>query len=490
MLTLTTKKKTLAVSLSMAFMFTFTPANAGFLNDMYQEMSANANVQGPKIYETQRAGVITGGGMVWKTPRRNFQPIGFTPPHLRAGCGGVDLFMGSFSLFSKDEFVQMLRAVGQNMAGLLFHTALAAISPELDGLIRKFSKDVTDFNKNFKNSCETAAMLNNKLGLTKMAKELGEEARGFGTFLGIFNDRGEAEKETAGNGQKTYDNVPEKTNDDGKSVYGKQMNITWNVLNSGSFTGLSEGDKEIVMSMLGSVIVDWTADTGADKKLKPRFLAPLARENITKWIGSANDVNTTIEMKIYRCSDLSGADPKCLVINETLENYPGLAKTVHASLQELRDAIVQRRNPTTIVTASGNVNPMAIVAMTTIPVGNIVNLMTTGQLSYMADVVLKLYADAIAYDIGTRLMQEVVLEVEKAVKHYSDGVSVNASELATHRNDIQKVREDLAAMRVEVNKHIVVQQASIDTVLELEKKVYGNVARNVMNNIAFGRSVR
>lgn len=93
---------TFCVSLSL-----IPNAQAGFLEDFYDSSSGagQANVTAAGIYESAHLNIATGGGFVYRAPRTDFTPFQFTPPKLSAGCGGIDLFMGAFSIPSKEEFL-------------------------------------------------------------------------------------------------------------------------------------------------------------------------------------------------------------------------------------------------------------------------------------------------------------------------------------------------------------------------------------------------
>jgi conjugative transfer pilus assembly protein TraH len=90
-------RKAVAVAVA-ASMLLATNVNAGFLEDFYTSAGAAVNVTPAQSYQTQTMGVVTGGSLVWRTPNRSFQPIYFTPPSLRAGCGGIDVFLGAYGL--------------------------------------------------------------------------------------------------------------------------------------------------------------------------------------------------------------------------------------------------------------------------------------------------------------------------------------------------------------------------------------------------------
>jgi conjugative transfer pilus assembly protein TraH len=460
------------------------PANASFLNDMYAEMSANMNVQGAKIYETQRAGVITGGGLVWKTPRKTYTPFNFTPPSLKAGCGGVDMFMGSFSMMSKDEFIQMLRAVGQNASGLLFQLALSALSPELSGLVQGFSEKVEEWNRHFGNSCKMAeSIAGADTPLGKLATKAGETARGWGRSVGIFSDQGEAVKETQANGYKVYQNTPPSITNSGTTVFDKETNITWSVLKTGVWSGLSWQQRRMIMTLLGTVVLKWTPGTSPDKVLYPVTFSPLAVANLKKWVGSAQDASTYVPLDIYHCSgEFDSWDSPCLNVALGTYNVPGMAKEVYASLHELRQAILERRNPNTL---PSGINPRAIAAMTNIPIGNIINLSTTRQYPAFGEIVLSMYADAIAYDISTRLMDEIVQEITKAISQYEKQVPKAASELADYRDTLDKLASELRNLREEIDGKIQAQNASTLDFMKLEEEIYGRVSLNVIRGMRF-----
>ncbi len=460
------------------------PANASFLNDMYAEMSANMNVQGAKVYETQRAGVITGGGLVWKTPRKTYTPFGFTPPSLKAGCGGIDMFMGSFSMMSKDEFIQMLRAVGQNAAGLLFQLALSALSPELSGLVQGFSEKVEEWNRHLGSSCDMAkSIAGGDTPLGKLATAAGETARGWGTSVGIFTDRGEAVKETRANGYTTWQNTPPSTTNSGTTVFDKETNITWSVLKSGNWTSLSWDQRRMIMTLLGTVVLKWTPGTSPDKVLYPVTFSPLAVANLKKWVGSAQDASSWTTLDIYHCSgEPDSWDSTCLNVWQGTTSVPGMAKQVYASLHELRQAILERRQPALL---PNGIDPRAIAAMTTIPIGNIINLATTHQYPAFGDIVLTMYADAIAYDITTRLTDEVVQEITKAINQYEKQVPGSAVQLANYRDTLATLSSELRAIRNEIDDKINAQNASTLDFMKLEEEIYGRISLNVIRGMRF-----
>ena len=77
-------------------------------------------------------------------------------PSAKAGCGGIDVFGGSFSHISAAEFKNMLRNITAALPGIAFQLALESVSPLLGGLT-KWAKGLETWINNARiNSCETA----------------------------------------------------------------------------------------------------------------------------------------------------------------------------------------------------------------------------------------------------------------------------------------------------------------------------------------------
>ena len=105
--------KGLGVRLAAAVVFCgAVNVHAGFVDDFLDEAQAIVNVTQSGVLQAGGMNVVTGGGFVFKAPRKEFSPFAITPPSLRANCGGIDVFLGAFSIPSREEFVSFLKSVG------------------------------------------------------------------------------------------------------------------------------------------------------------------------------------------------------------------------------------------------------------------------------------------------------------------------------------------------------------------------------------------
>ena len=72
-----------------SILITTNPANAGFLDDFYNQSGATVNITPAGIYQGQSSNVIAGGALTMRVPNRTFNPLTFSPPNFSAGCGGT-----------------------------------------------------------------------------------------------------------------------------------------------------------------------------------------------------------------------------------------------------------------------------------------------------------------------------------------------------------------------------------------------------------------
>lgn len=115
--------------LIFALVVTLLPAaaRADLQGELEQMFGALSNTTPPGVWETQRRGVISGGSLTTRNRIMQENLVSFAPPRFEAGCGGIDLFGGSFSFINADQFVQLLRSIASNASGYAFQIALDAM---------------------------------------------------------------------------------------------------------------------------------------------------------------------------------------------------------------------------------------------------------------------------------------------------------------------------------------------------------------------------
>ena len=180
-------------------------AHAGFIEDFYHEAGLpQGNLTAAGARQSANLQIVTAGGFVYKAPRTDFTPFYFTPPKLSAGCGGIDLFMGAFSIPSKDEFLNYLRSIGSSLPGLAFQLALQTLSPDLSEQVTSFRDLIRDYSGRFQDSCTAAQTLLDMTGAQGYMQRLKYSADNALRSEGIVADAYEADRKTRTNGAAVF----------------------------------------------------------------------------------------------------------------------------------------------------------------------------------------------------------------------------------------------------------------------------------------------
>ena len=114
-------RKAALVLAATSLVATALQANVGDSMDRFMDdMGGAANVTGPSAFQGQSAGYYSLGNVWTRFPQKTTNIANLQLPRARAGCGGIDIFAGSFSFINASEIVAMLKAVANNAVCLLY----------------------------------------------------------------------------------------------------------------------------------------------------------------------------------------------------------------------------------------------------------------------------------------------------------------------------------------------------------------------------------
>ena len=117
----------LAISFILLFILNINNIFAGVGGEMkrlFKSFGADVNVNKGGAYKLQSGGYYTGGSIYTRFPSRNYQLASMQPPSINAGCGGIDIFAGSFSHINADQLVGAMRTAMSNAKGYAFNLSL------------------------------------------------------------------------------------------------------------------------------------------------------------------------------------------------------------------------------------------------------------------------------------------------------------------------------------------------------------------------------
>lgn len=127
-------------------------AQASDLKDLFDSFSSGS----AGLYRASNGTHLYGGNITARIHQpQSRDVVGFTPPSLKAGCGGIDFYAGGFSMISGDEIVQMARGIAQGAAPYFFKLAITSICSNCGAAMEHLENRLANINEFARTSCES-----------------------------------------------------------------------------------------------------------------------------------------------------------------------------------------------------------------------------------------------------------------------------------------------------------------------------------------------
>jgi conjugative transfer pilus assembly protein TraH len=390
------------LSLFCASIITFMPLNAqadmgADLVDFWQKSGGGVNISNPTFYEGQSAGFATLGSVQVRTRTRNTNLLNIQLPSVRAGCGGIDVFGGSFSFISEEELIKMMEAIMQNAAGFAFELALESLSPAVQEVVAKLRDLLQQVNAMNINSCEAGQVLASSIW-PAMEGASQHICKAIGSYQGLFSDHISARHHctTGGQQNQTLANAGAEL----KDQVPVDINYAWEAIKKNPFLNSNRDIAEFFMSLTGTIVT--TAAASDSEGPQHITLSPMA---LTEAM-----VNVLVEggsVQAYRC----GSDyNKCLSptkLNLDISINSSLKKMTSDTIRTLYEAIKEDSD----VGASDEA--IALLGMTSVPV---LQMLITGM-SYQHIFVeneIDAMAEIVAVDMAMLYITQAMDEMAKS----------------------------------------------------------------------------
>lgn len=241
-------------TLTLASVFTPTTHAEEFQDQVDEMLGDMTNVTDGGSWDTTRRGVVSGGAVSNRSRIMDPNIVSFRPPSADAGCGGIDMFGGSFSFINEQQLVQLLRSIASNAKGYAFQLALEGMCPECARQIEAFQKKIQKLNQHFGNSCQMAQGIVNDT-----AAAFGAEVQNDASIISQAEGAGDVfQNWSTSDGTNPKEDAQTASPD----RYAEEVtgNIVWRHLTenqTGSwFTGAASVDfREALMTLTGTVVV-------------------------------------------------------------------------------------------------------------------------------------------------------------------------------------------------------------------------------------------
>ena len=379
-------KRSAGTALAVVFALTSVTASAGDLNSevntMFNNLGSIGNYTAPGAFRGQTFNTYTGGSLFMRSPNKVYQLAAIQFPSAKAGCGGIDVFGGSFSHISATEFKNMLKNITAALPGIAFQLALESVSPLLGGLTKWAQGLETWINNARINSCETAKAI-----VSSAAEAVGyssqESCADLAVEMGLETDRDAARRRC---GSDRPGVLASARSSDDPNIRNKAPfvgNLTWKALQyTGSY--LDDQERELIMSIVGTIIY-YPDEAGRD----PEPIAPTITSISQLLYGQAAASGTDVVQHLLKCNDYTNCDS--VTLNTSYTHTPFTAK-VENMMRSIASKIATR---TAIPNNSAEVG---FVNQTTEPVYKMLSIGATIPGSGLADSLIAQYRDVIAAD--------------------------------------------------------------------------------------------
>lgn len=447
----------------LAMLFTSSVACAGVndsMDNFWNDSLSASNGAGPSAYQGQEAGYYTLGNYSTRAPQITSQISSVSLPSVKAGCGGIDIYGGSFSFINTDQIVATFKAVAQNAMGLLFQMAVKSLSELLGNEIEQMFNLVQKANLGAINSCEAAQQLVNGAvnalpsGALKSCMEIGLQN-------GKYVDEAAA-RAACGFGGEAESTIGEAS-DDQRQTQAYNRNVAWEAIMKHPLFASDNQLAETMMTLTGTTIV--RVDSGAPEI---HTLAPDADSDgmITALLDGGS-------IKVHQCSDAA-----CLTVvpyGQTV-NVAGLKAKVVTVIDSIVSKIINKQTLST--------QEVDFLGLATIPMYKIASVQVAANKD-LAAVEMEKYADAIATDILIGWLEANLHAVQAAS---ADVVGTDAETTTAWRAGIRDIIARLDSRQQLIENRITAVQQLIQRTRMFEEDIAADTTSRLAQSILYANT--
>ncbi len=432
-----TQKHALAFALAYCLSSSVLAGDAG-MSDWFNSMGGYGNVTQGGAFKGQTMNVYTGGGAFYRTPSKSYQLATFDPPRMSAGCGGIDLYSGSFGFMNGDQIVQSLQGITSAAPGYLFSLALENAAPQVASQMKFWRDQLTKLNQLNINSCELATGAVDATVGQMFAKQNGNDAKLAAKFTGMVDDFSGAWSRFQSNNQSQKDAIDNAKKSPATPQAEKDDlapgNIIWRALSDIKRDGqpIPQEDKELIMSLVGTVIIV----AGDNASQQPTVVRQGALINIEQLIDGID--GNAIDALKYQC-DTNDRNACITLINGNLNTstWPSgndnktFKKRVQTAINDIMAKMAGR--------STQDLAQMGLINSSSLPVWKMLSAYSQIPGSdYMINDYVSMIATDIAYQYYMEGMKAAEQAINMAKKTNNAAVEKALSELTADTRDKQQ----------------------------------------------------
>lgn len=466
------RKRVTALVTAFAFMST---AHAMTMQELFDSVNAQGNVSNPAVLQGQTMNLYTGGSLFMRMPKRTYQLATVTPPSWNAGCGGIDLFAGGFSYINKEQFVAMLRNIGSNALGYGFKLAIQNLCPTCDNVMQALQATAQAANRLNMDSCEAAKGVVNAALPDTWTRGKQNAAKNFGVDTNLFENITDAWTSVMNNESRANQtvNAAASARPEAKDAL-PTGNVVWKALKK--LDGISDEQRMVLMSMIGSTIFSTEVMTSAPKKL-------VRKEITVETLVGARTTSETITVPIWRCDTTS--EDGCLSPTEDEITTRSFKTMVRQKMEKISDKLASRSTHDDMASTFGFLNA------TDLPIYKMLAVTTTLNNTSMADALIGRYQDLIAAKYAEVYIQRGVSDLRAALAKYAATADATmAQTINESKPDLEEISRAAKQVLATAYSQTISTYNIAQEVQYMERALNANLSQTLRNSLAFGKSLR
>ncbi len=330
--------KNFLVLVFMLTIFSLYPppfVSAGWIDD-WIDMQASTS---PGYFEGSKRNYFSFGSWAAKNYTTSDYLFTISLPKVRAGCGGIDVFMGGLGFMDADYLTTKLQRIIANAHVFAFELGLSIINEKVANIVDKIEATADLLNQIQLDDCKASryltAVVLNKVSRDKLAEE---RARAEADFLqsSNLNNLWQKIKET----WKSNDNKPQVSEDelyaDCPAEIKQLLDISTSYKGSllayaADHLGLPEGWTDLIRGIIGDVKILWYEADGK-KNLDAVYVIPCSADDRPDIYEILLDPNKQVQAR--------NVDGTCYVPDDTNKDLKNWAYT---RLSAIANKVVKRQ---------------------------------------------------------------------------------------------------------------------------------------------------
>ena len=443
---------------------------AGQMNSFFNDAGGAANVTGPSAFQGQSAGYYSMGNVWTRFPQKSVSPFNLQLPSARAGCGGIDLFSGSFSFINASEIVAMLKATANNALGFAFKLAIDSVSPEIGKVMDEFSQKAQLLNQMNISSCETAQALVGGIW-PQMDTTRSTICEAIGNSQGVFSDWA-ASRQGCNNGNQRDGTIAGNSDESMKDqLVGEPHNYTWEALKKAErFGAFDQAFSEFIMTLVGTVITTPSTDPSVGGKVV--MIGPAEDAVVTALLDGTADAPP---VKILKCND-----ENCYEVGEQTLSVPA-----SSALRPRIEALIQSMNDKIRTDAPLNAAEKQLLNIATVPIFKILSVQAYAHYS-LSPGEIQAMSEIVAVDLLTAMLDNMMDRVEQSQVHYQTFDQATATQW---KAQIAAARAKYAQRDVKLNNKLQVTMQLINRSMMLESTLQNSMTPGMTSALNFSRGL-